>query len=134
MAYAWSQIFLYVLSIVTLRFSWPIFSSEKQWRPTYPFDYDYFGDPLYVLINPFFWILQIGNFSGTFFLRKKLGLKTSTIIAISFVNIVLIILGFTAFHFLVNTPASALNHSILYGVYAKTQKKVFKKFQTGSEY
>lgn len=124
--YAWSQIFLFILSIVTLRYSWSIFSSENQWiRPTYPFDY--LGDSLYVLMNPFFWILQIGNFSGSFFLRKKLGLKTSTVIAISFVNFVLVIVGFTAFHLLVSIPSSALNPSVLYGVHSRTQRKLVER-------
>lgn len=126
LAYAWSQVFVYILSIVVLRYSWSIFSSENQWKsPTYPFAY--FGDPLYVLINPFFWIVQIGNFTGTFFLRKKLGLRKAIIITISFVNIVLVIIGFTALHLLVSTPVSYLDPSVMYGVYAKAQNKISVK-------
>jgi hypothetical protein len=100
---------------------------RNNWDPTYPYDYVY--DFIYILTNPFHWILHIGNISGSLVFRKKIGLKSWQIGFLSFFNFLISALGFLLIHKITSNASSeaytGTGMAIRYDVFEiKTKKPI----------
>lgn len=121
--YPLTQVTVNIASIGLLVLSYPLLSigmsSSSFTRSTYPANIS--EDVIFILINPFNWTLHIGNFTSSFLLHKKIGVKRAYIILASILNIFLAGLAFVGLHQLVNQSVVdsfyGTGISIDYGVY-----------------
>ena len=102
-----------------------LFSSESWSRPTYPVTF--FTDLGVLLQNYYLWMLHLGNFAGSFVMRKKAGIKTWIVGLVSFFNFIVVILVYFIVHkaqaFSVAESLVGTGYSIDYGVYSKKELK-----------
>ena len=97
-----------------------------RWEPTYPTDYmlDFF----FVLLNPFHWVLHLGNLTGSLLLNKRLGMRKALVTIVVISNYILSALAFFLIHKITSVSISeslaGTGMAIEYGVF---KKKHYKK-------
>lgn len=109
-------------------FSQILFSADSFLRPTYPANF--LLDGFVTIINPFFWIIHIGNVSGSIIFRKKIGMKTGKIVLIDIINLFASFFVYLLLHkmlsFSVSESLSGTGMDVLYGVFNKEYFKGIK--------
>ena len=92
-----------------------------RWNPTYPSDY--LLDFIFVLLNPFHWVLHLGNLTGSLIFKKRLGMKRALVIIIVISNYFLSALAFFLIHKITSISAyeslAGTGMAIEYGVFEK---------------
>lgn len=121
--YPFIQLGVFLFSIITNIFPYRWFWND--WGPTYPGEYvlDFF----FVLLNPFHWVLHLGNLTGSLIFSKRLGMKKSLVTIVVIANYILSALAFFLVHKATTIPVSetyaGTGISIMYGVYNKSRPK-----------
>ena len=125
--YPFIQLGVFLLSFVTNIFPYKWFWGG--WNPTYPSDYVL--DFIFVLINPFHWILHLGNLTGSLIFSKRLGMKKGLVTIVAISNYVLSALAFFLIHKITSISVSeslaGTGMAVLYGTYNESKKEILTK-------
>ncbi len=115
--YPFIQLGVVLLSFVTNFFPYKWYFGR--WNPTYPSDY--MLDFLFVLLNPFHWVLHLGNLTGSLIFRKRLGMKKGLVTIVVISNYILSALAFFLIHKMTSISISesfaGTGMAVLYGVF-----------------
>ncbi len=119
--YPFIQLGVFLLSFVTNIFPYKWFWGG--WEPTYPGDYVL--DFLFVLMNPFHWVLHLGNLTSSLIFSKRIGVKKSLVTIVVISNYIFSALAFFLIHKITSITASesfaGTGFAIMYGVYNESK-------------